>query len=123
MLGWVGVNGSNGKDGVNGINGVSGKDGVNGVNGCDGVFGYEVKMWDYIKGGIYFGVGGGVIVMVVCLFGKVAISGGYWFKSKGDNGFYLSVVLDGLGVIVFFFGCMDWNMNIVKLNDNFGWII
>jgi hypothetical protein len=72
----------------------------------------------------YPGVGSGAIATVACSPGKVALSGGYWFKSAGDNGFNSQAVSDGSGVIASFPGRMNWtDPPTVKPNDNSGWIV
>jgi hypothetical protein len=71
----------------------------------------------------YVGVGSGAIATVACSPGKVALGGGYRFKSQGDNEFNSQALRDGSGVVASFPGRMDWSTNTVKPNDNSGWIV
>ena len=65
----------------------------------------------------------GAIATVACSPGKVALGGGYRFKSQDANGFSAQALHDGSGVVASFPGRMDWNTNTVKANDNSGWIV
>jgi hypothetical protein len=124
-----GPQGATGAKGDTGATGPQGPKGVPGVDGRDGVSGYEVRTFDYD------GVGPGNIATVACSSGKVAIGGGYWFKTKGDNNFDWThpAITNGSGVIASFPGRMDWDGvdnienteddNTVKPNDNSGWIV
>ena len=72
----------------------------------------------------YVGVGGGAIATVACSSqSKVAVGGGYWFNSEGDNGFNSAALTDGSGVTASFPGRMDWSTTTVKPNRNDGWIV
>jgi hypothetical protein len=128
--GAVGPAGPIGQTGAAGPQGPAGPSGAQGPKGHDGVSGYEVHTWRYSKddansdmGDDYPGVGSGAIATVACSPGKVALSGGYWFTSPGDNGFNSQAVSDGSGVVASFPGRMDWSNNTVKPNDNSGWIV
>ena len=103
---------------------------LKGNQGPAGASGYEVRTWRYStddantdSGSEYVGVGSGAIATVACSTGKIAIGGGYRFKSQGDNGFNPQALHDGSGVVASFPGRMDWNTNTVKPNDNSGWIV
>ena len=129
----IGPQGSKGDQGLQGPKGNTGPQGATGPQGPKGpagVSGYEVQTWRYSKddansdmGPGYVGVGGGAIATAACSTGKVALGGGYWFTSEGDNGFTSPALSDGSGVIASFPGRMDWNTNTVKPNNNSGWIV
>ena len=128
--GVTGEKGEIGAAGPQGPAGAAGATGATGAQGPKGVSGYEVHTWRYSTddantdaGPGYGGVGSGGIATVACSPGKVALGGGYWFKSQGDNGFNSPAISDGSGVVASFPGRMDWNTNTVKLNDNSGWIV
>jgi hypothetical protein len=131
-----GATGAAGRDGLTGPQGPAGAVGATGAmgpqgrQGTPGVSGYEVRTWRYSKddansdmGPGYVGVGGGAIATVACSAGKVALGGGYWFNSEGDNGFNSQALSDGSGVTASFPGRMDWNTTTVKPNNNSGWIV
>ena len=73
----------------------------------------------------YVGVGGGAIATVACSPGKVALGGGYRFKSQGVNEFNSEAVRDGSGVVASFPGRMDWTATPAKVkpDNNTGWIV
>ena len=126
----TGATGATGAAGAAGAAGATGAQGPQGPQGPAGVSGYEVRTWRYSKDDVnsdmglgYVGVGSGAIATVACSPGKVALGGGYWFKSAGDTGFNSQAVSDGSGVIASFPGRMDWSTNTVKPNDNSGWIV
>jgi hypothetical protein len=128
--GAMGATGAKGDAGAMGATGAKGDKGDKGEKGDTGVSGYEVRTWRYStddtntdSGPGYVGVGSGAIATVACSSGKVAIGGGYRFKSQGDNGFNPQALHDGSGVVASFPGRMDWNTNTVKSNDNSGWIV
>jgi len=128
--GATGPAGPQGTKGATGATGSVGPQGPQGDRGTAGVSGYEVHTWRYSKddansdmGPGYVGVGGGAIATAACSSGKVALGGGYWFTSEGDNGFNSQALSDGSGVIASFPGRMDWNTNTVKANNNSGWIV
>jgi hypothetical protein len=128
--GLQGPKGDSGATGAAGVQGPQGPAGAQGPQGAAGVSGYEVRTWRYSKDAAnsdedpgYVGVGSGAIATVACSAGKVALGGGYWFKSGGDNGFNAPAVSDGSGVVASFPGRMDWDTNTVKPNDNSGWIV
>jgi len=130
LKGKTGATGSKGDAGAMGATGAKGEKGEKGEKGDTGVSGYEVRTWRYStddantdSGPGYVGVGSGAIATVACSTGKVAIGGGYRFKSQGDNGFSPQALHDGSGVVASFPGRMDWNTNTVKPNDNSGWIV
>ena len=91
--------------------------------------GYEVATFKYPN------VGAGNIATVACSAGKVAVGGGYWFNTKGDNNFDFAhrAITNGSGVIASFPGRMDFDGvdnipntaddNTVVPNDNSGWIV
>jgi hypothetical protein len=125
-----GETGAAGPQGAAGATGATGATGAQGPKGQDGASGYEVRTWRYSSddantdsGPGYGGVGSGGIATVACSPGKVAVGGGYRFKSQGDNGFNPQAISDGSGVVASFPGRMDWNTNTVKPNDNSGWIV
>jgi hypothetical protein len=122
--------GAVGPQGPAGATGATGATGAQGPQGPAGASGYEVRTWRYSTddantdaGADYPGVGSGAIATVACSPGKVAIGGGYRFKSQGDTGFQSPAISDGSGVIASFPGRMDWSTNTVKPNDNSGWIV
>jgi len=130
LKGKSGATGAKGDAGAMGATGAKGDKGEKGEKGDTGVSGYEVRTWRYStddantdSGPGYVGVGSGAIATVACSTGKVAIGGGYRFKSQGDNGFSPQALHDGSGVVASFPGRMDWNTNTVKPNDNSGWIV
>jgi hypothetical protein len=130
MQGPKGDTGATGATGTQGAPGLKGPKGDTGPQGQPGVSGYEVHTWRYSKddansdmGPGYPGVGGGAIATAACSPGKVALSGGYWFTSEGDNGFNSQALTDGSGVIASFPGRMNWKTNTVKPNDDSGWIV
>jgi hypothetical protein len=120
-----------GQQGPKGDTGATGATGAQGPKGPAGVSGYEVRTWRYSRddatsdlGPGYVGVGSGAIATVECSSeDKVALGGGYWFKSAGDTGFHSQAVSDGSGVVESFPGRMDRSTNTVKPNDNSGWIV
>lgn len=125
-----GDTGAAGPRGHAGAQGPKGDPGAEGPQGPAGVSGYEVRTWRYSTddantdtGSTYPGVGSGAIATVACSPGKVALGGGYRFKSQGDNGFNSQALRDGSGVVASFPGRMDWTTNTVKSNDNSGWIV
>jgi hypothetical protein len=125
-----GDTGAAGPQGHAGVQGPKGDPGSEGPQGPAGVSGYEVRTWRYSTddantdaGSTYPGVGSGAIATVACSPGKVALGGGYRFKSQGDNGFNSQALRDGSGVVASFPGRMDWTTNTVKPNDNSGWIV
>ena len=125
-----GSQGDPGAAGAKGDPGAGGAKGAPGAAGAKGVSGYEVRTWRYSKdaansdmGPGYVGVGGGAIATVACSPDKVAVGGGYWFTSAGDNGFNSQALHDGSGVIASFPGRMDWSTNTVKPDNNSGWIV
>ena len=122
--------GPQGPQGDMGPAGPQGLKGDPGAKGVDGISGYEVRTWRYSKdddnsdsGPNYPGVGGGAIATVACSPGKVALGGGYWFTSTDNHGFNSPSIHDGSGVVASFPGRMDWSTNLVKPNDNSGWIV
>jgi hypothetical protein len=128
--GATGEKGETGAAGPQGPAGAIGATGAQGPQGPHGASGYEVRTWRYSTddantdaGSGYPGVGSGAIATVACSSGKVAIGGGYRFKSQGDNGFNSPAISDGSGVVASFPGRMDWSTNTVKPNDNSGWIV
>jgi hypothetical protein len=131
LKGDTGAVGPAGMAGPEGPAGAAGATGPQGPQGQAGVSGYEVRTWRYSKddansdmGPGYVGVGSGGIATVACSSrDKVAIGGGYWFTSPGDNGFNSQAISDGSGVVASFPGRMDWNTNTVRPNDNSGWIV
>jgi hypothetical protein len=128
--GATGAMGPAGPTGATGLAGAAGATGPQGPKGQDGVSGYEVHLWRYSKddassdmGPGYAGVGGGAIATAACSAGKVALGGGYWFTSEGDNGFNAQALTDGSVVVASFPGRMDWSTNTVRPNDDSGWIV
>jgi hypothetical protein len=109
--------------------GAAGPAGPAGPAGAPGVSGYEVATFSYNN------VGAGNIATVACSAGKVAVAGGYWFHTAGDNNFDFAhpAITNGSGVIASFPGRMDFDGvdnipntpddNTVKPNDNSGWIV
>ena len=109
--------------------GAPGPAGPVGPAGHNGVSGYEVATFKYTN------VGAGNIATVACSAGKVAVAGGYWFNTKGDNSFDFAhpAITNGSGVIASFPGRMDFDGvdnvpntaddNTVIPNDNSGWIV
>jgi hypothetical protein len=125
-----GETGAAGPQGPAGAAGATGASGAQGPKGPAGASGYEVNTWRYSTdddntdmGSAYSGVGGGAIATVACSPGKVALGGGYRFKSQGDNGFNSPAISDGSGVVASFPGRVEWGPNTVKPNDNSGWIV
>ena len=126
-----GQQGPQGPQGPKGDTGATGATGAQGPQGPAGVSGYEVRTWRYSKddnhsdmGPGYVGVGSGAIATVACSsHDKVALGGGYWFTSEGDNGFSSQAISDGSGVVASFPGRMDWTTNTVKPDDHSGWIV
>jgi hypothetical protein len=112
-----------------GAAGPAGPAGQPGPTGAPGVSGYEVATFTYPN------VGAGNIATVACSSGKVAVAGGYWFHTAGDNNFDFAhpAIANGSGVIASFPGRMDFDGvdnipntpddNTVKPNDNSGWIV
>lgn len=123
---------------ANGANGAPGKDGQNGADGkdskpgADGVSGYEVRTYDYIRGGArpghdgvdasYGGAGNSSIATVACSPGKVAVGGGYWIRN-GQSEVVNDAPANGQGATASFPGRMDWTTNQPKPNRNDGWIV
>jgi hypothetical protein len=127
--GATGAQGAQDAQGPAGPQGSTGAKGDKGLKGDTGLIGYEVRSWRYSSdnntdsGPGYVGVGAGAIATVACSSGKVALGGGYWFKSQGDNGFNAPELSDGSGVTASFPGRINWGANTVKPNDNSGWIV
>jgi hypothetical protein len=126
----TGPQGPKGETGAVGPQGPAGATGAQGPQGPAGASGYEVHTWRYSTdddntdmGEDYPGVGSGAIATVACSPGKVAVGGGYWFRSQHDNGFNSPAISDGSGVVASFPGRMDWSTNTVKPHDNSGWIV
>ena len=125
----AGAVGAPGAKGDTGAAGATGATGAEGPQGPAGVSGYEVKSFRYSD------VGAGNLATVACSPDKVAVSGGYWFNTKGANDFDFAhpAITNGSGVIASFPGRMDWDGvdnventeddNTVKPNSHSGWIV
>jgi Collagen triple helix repeat (20 copies) len=141
--GVTGAKGDKGETGAAGALGQDGAIGAQGPQGQDGVSGYEVRTYDYIKGGArpnhdgvdasYGGAGNSSIATVACSSpDKVAVSGGYFIRNGTDEskngtdagGAFTSPALgQSAGVTASFPGRMDWAKNMPKPNRNDGWIV
>jgi hypothetical protein len=128
----TGTASQNGARGANGQNGQNGADGKDGKPGADGVSGYEVRTFDYIRGGArpghpgvdstYGGAGNSSIATVACSPGKVAVGGGYWIRN-GQSEVVNAAPAAGQGATASFPGRMDWSTNTPLPNRNDGWIV